>query len=86
MVWEKMRRKIDSNIPKVIAERGAEVLYRLENLYWLGVMEKGFMSRSSDSLPEVLAVVLLRPAAADVESRCGACNISCHGGNSYGKS
>lgn len=35
MVWEKMRRRIDSNIPKVIAEASAEVLYRLENLYWL---------------------------------------------------
>lgn len=48
--------------------------------------KKGFMARSSDSLPEVLAVVLLRPAAADVESRCGACNVSCHRENPYGKS
>lgn len=26
--------KYDSNIPKVIAKRGAEVFYRLVNLYW----------------------------------------------------
>jgi len=36
--------KYDSNIPKVVAERGAEVFYRLVDLYWperlLGVNEE----------------------------------------------
>lgn len=81
--------KENDNIPKVVSERGAEVFYRLVNLYWperlLGV-NKGFMARSRDSLPELLAVVLLRAVVADVGSRCGAFNVSYHREKPHGKS
>lgn len=44
------------------------------------------MAKSRDSVPEVLAVAVLRPAAADVGSRYGACSVSYHREKPYGKS
>lgn len=39
-----------------------------------------------DSLPEVLAVVLLRPAVADLASKCGTVNVSYHRKRTRGRS